>query len=68
MENQKQRLLAYLEQGETINPLKAWDELGIYRLASRICDLRKEGVEVKDRWLDVSNRYGEFVKVKQYYL
>ena len=68
MENQKQRLLAYLEQGETINPLKAWDELGIYRLASRICDLRKEGIEVKDRWLDVSNRYGEFVKVKQYYL
>jgi hypothetical protein len=31
-------------------------------------DLRKEGIEIKDEWLDVSNRFGEFVKVKQYYL
>tara|TARA_Y100000592_G_C5468323_1_gene317973 strand:+ start:332 stop:535 length:204 start_codon:yes stop_codon:yes gene_type:complete len=65
---QKQRLLTYLEQGNKINPLKAWQELGIYRLASRICDLRKEGVEVKDEWLEVPNRYGEFVRVKEYYL
>ncbi len=65
---QKQRLLVYLEQGNKINPLKAWQELGIYRLASRICDLRKEGNEVKDEWLEVPNRYGEFVRVKQYYL
>jgi hypothetical protein len=65
---QKQRLLSYLEQGNKINPLKAWQELGIYRLASRICDLRKEGNEVKDEWLEVPNRYGEFVRVKQYYL
>jgi hypothetical protein len=66
--NQNKRLLTYLEQGQTINPLKAWNELGIYRLASRVCDLRKQGIEIKDRWLDVPNRYGEFVKVKQYYL
>jgi len=66
--NQNKRLLNYLEQGETINPLKAWNELGIYRLASRVCDLRKQGIEVKDRWLDVSNRYGESIRVKQYYL
>jgi|TARA_Y100001973_G_scaffold48395_1_gene72043 hypothetical protein len=65
---QKQRLLTYLEQGNKINPLKAWQELGIYRLASRICDLRKEGNEIKDEWLEVPNRYGEFVRVKQYYL
>tara|TARA_B100001778_G_C18605458_1_gene639533 strand:+ start:1503 stop:1706 length:204 start_codon:yes stop_codon:yes gene_type:complete len=65
---QKQRLLIYLEQGNKINPLKAWQELGIYRLASRICDLRKEGNEIKDEWLEVPNRYGEFVRVKQYYL
>jgi len=66
--NQKTRLLNYLEEGKSVNPLKAWNELGIYRLASRICDLRKEGIKVKDVWLDVSNKYGEFVKVKQYYL
>lgn len=66
--NQKTRLLNYLEEGNPINPLKAWNELGIYRLASRICDLRKEGIKIKDVWLDVSNKYGEFVKVKQYYL
>ena len=66
--NQNKRLITYLEQGQKINPLKAWNELGIYRLASRVCDLRKQGTEIKDEWLDVPNRYGEFVKVKQYYL
>jgi hypothetical protein len=66
--NQNKRLLTYLEQGKKVNPLEAWNNLGIYRLASRVCDLRKEGIEVKDEWLDVSNRFGEFVKVKQYYL
>ena len=65
---QKKRLLTYLEQGNKINPLKAWQELGIYRLASRICDLRKEGNEIKDEWLEVPNRFGEFVRVKEYYL
>ena len=45
--NQNKRLLNYLEQGNKINPLKAWNELGIYRLASRVCDLRKEGTEIK---------------------
>tara|TARA_Y100000592_G_scaffold17692_2_gene26600 strand:- start:339 stop:542 length:204 start_codon:yes stop_codon:yes gene_type:complete len=65
---QKKRLLTYLEQGNKINPLKAWQELGIYRLASRICDLRKDGNEIKDEWLEVPNRFGEFVRVKQYYL
>ena len=65
---QKQRLLTYLEQGNKINPLKAWQELGIYRLASRICDLRKDGNEIKDEWLEVPNRFGEFVRVKEYYL
>ena len=66
--NQNKRLLTYLEQGERVNPLSAWNSLGIYRLSSRIFDLRKQGIEIKDEWLDVSNRYGEFVKVKQYYL
>jgi hypothetical protein len=65
---QNKRLLTYLEQGNKINPLKAWQELGIYRLASRICDLRKDGNEIKDEWLEVPNRFGEFVRVKQYYL
>jgi hypothetical protein len=54
--NQNKRLLTYLEQGQKINPLKAWNELGIYRLASRVCDLRKQGNKIKDEWLDVPNR------------
>jgi len=66
--NQNKRLLTYLEEGKPINPIKAWNELGIYRLASRVCDLRKQGITIKDAWLDVANRYGEFVRVKQYYL
>ena len=40
-------LLEYLEENESINPLEALSELGIYRLSGRICDLRKLGYPIE---------------------
>ena len=63
----KERLQHHLESGKSVNPLSSWLELGIYRTASRIHEIRKE-YEVKDRWIEVKNQFGELVKVKEYYL
>ena len=65
---QKQRLLGYLQTHESINPLTAWQVLGIYRLASRVSDLKKDGVLIGNRGKKVTNQYGEKCTVADYYL
>lgn len=65
---QKQRLLGYLQTHESINPLIAWKVLGIYRLASRVSDLKKDGIQIVNRGKKVTNQFGEKCKVADYYL
>jgi hypothetical protein len=36
-------ILKYLESGETLTPMDALNSMGVFRLASRINDLRKQG-------------------------
>jgi len=64
---QCERLLTYLKD-TPINPMEAWQTLGIYRLASRINDLRKAGHNIETRRIKVSNRYGETTEVAEYHL
>ncbi len=68
MKTQCERLLDNLLQGFRINGLNAWQSLGIYRLGSRIHDLRSQGYPVKDNWIKKSNQFGEEVRFKEYYL
>ena len=65
--SQKQRLLAYLKQ-HPINPLEAWQQLGIYRLAAQVHILRDEGHNIKTDLVEVKNRYNEVCKVAKYTL
>ena len=65
---QTDRLRQHLMAGKAINPLEAWRTLGIYRLAARVHDLRKEGVDVRSEFVKVTNQFGEPCRVKQYRL
>ena len=65
---QTERLLAYLQEHETIDPLTSWQVLGIYRLTSRIWDLKQEGHTIITSRKKVSNRYGESCTVAEYRL
>ena len=65
--SQKQRLLAYLKQ-HSINPLEAWQQLGIYRLAAQVHILRDEGHNIKTDLVEVKNKYSEVCKVAKYTL
>ena len=65
--SQKQRLLAYLKQ-HPINPLEAWQQLGIYRLAAVVHLLREDGHEIKTDLVEVKNKYNEVCKVAKYTL
>lgn len=66
--SQNDRLLRHLKSFPSIDPLKAWSQLGIYRLASRICELRQAGHKIEKRMAIVTNRWGEEVRVAEYSL
>jgi hypothetical protein len=55
------RLLTYLREHESINPLEAWTELGIYRLGTRIFELRRRDCEIRTERKYVLNRWNEKV-------
>lgn len=56
---QNEILLKYLEEHEEgITAREALLELGIGRLASRICDLRREKVPISSTSEKVTTRYG----------
>jgi hypothetical protein len=48
--------------------MTAWSELGIYRLASRINDLRKVGHKINTKKVEVVNRWGESSYIAEYSL
>lgn len=63
---QTERLLEHLKHFDSVEPMQAWTQLGIYRLASRIHDLRKEGHAIEKRMVTTTNRWGEEVRFAQY--
>jgi hypothetical protein len=66
--NQKQRLLCYLKEHKTINPLIAWTVLGIYRLSDAIFKLRNDGHAINTNHLVVKNHFNEPCVVAEYSL
>tara|TARA_B100001094_G_scaffold59835_1_gene55298 strand:- start:29352 stop:29576 length:225 start_codon:yes stop_codon:yes gene_type:complete len=68
--NQQYQLLEYLKINHCIEPLQALDELGIYRLAAVIHDLRnKIGHDmITTERVNVKNRYGNSVSIARYWL
>ena len=63
---QLQRLEEYLLTHDNINPLQAWNELGIYRLSAVVFDLRKEGLNIHTGRMKVRNKFGETCEVGLY--
>lgn len=68
MDTQKKRILKHLQRYQKIDPLKAWNYYGVYRLASRISELRAEGYNVVTTDKVVKNKYGEKCRVAEYVL
>jgi Helix-turn-helix domain len=66
--NQQQRLTEYLKKHGTIDPLKAWTQLGIYRLADTVFNLRKKGYDITTSNKKVKNKFKEVCVVAEYKL
>lgn len=63
---QLERLLNYLIENKSIDPLNAWKELGIYRISDTVLKLRKKGYNITTERKRVFNQFGEECKVANY--
>ena len=63
---QKERVKKYIKDYGSISSWEAFQDLGITRLASRICDIEAEGIRVKRQREAVKNRYGETTYITRY--
>ena len=68
METQNKRLIEYLRKHDSIDPLEAWQKLGIYRLSARVHDLRNDANQIVTHTKELKNSFGEVVKVASYSL
>jgi hypothetical protein len=67
MKAQNERLLTWLKGGYAINPMTALKTLGIFRLAARINDIQ-DRVEIQRGWIEVTNKFGETCRVREYWI
>ena len=67
MNNQENRIVQYCKEFGSITAWQAMKELGIMRLASRICDMRSK-YQILDEWVDDLNRYGDKIRYKRYFI
>lgn len=65
---QCERVLQYMQDFGSINPMQALGDLGCYRLGARIYDLRQDGHHITRRMVSAKNRYGESVSYAEYRL
>ena len=68
MLTQTERVLEYMEKYGSVTQIEALNDLGVMRLASRISDLKKQGIPVISKVEAVKNRYGEVCYIKRYSL
>lgn len=67
-QTQCDRILRHLKDHGTLTGVTALEEYGIAHLASRITDLRQQGVEIRKEMKEGKNRYGEKTRYAVYSL
>jgi len=66
--NQCERIMSFIVLNGSITQKDAMNDLGVYRLASRIADLKREGYNIQKEMTEVINRYGEKCHIARYSL
>ena len=63
---QRDVIIEYIREFGSITPMQAFADLGITKLATRISEMRKEGMKFKIETVSVKNRYGKTVSYAKY--
>lgn len=63
----KNKVFQYIQDFGSITTYQAFTDLGCTRLSEYIRQLRLT-YQIDDEWVETTNRYGEKVRYKKYYL
>ena len=63
---QREAIINYITEFGSITPYQAFADLGITKLATRISEMRKDGMRFKIDTVKVKNRYGKTVPYAKY--
>ena len=63
---QRDAIIEYITEFGSITPMEAFSDLGITKLATRISEMRKDGMKFKIETVTVKNRYGKSVSYAKY--
>lgn len=65
---QHQEIIKYIEDFGSITPMQAFADLGITKLATRVSEMRRDGMQFKIETVKSKNRYGKPVYFAKYSL
>lgn len=65
---QTEKVLRHMKKFGTITPMDAIREYGCLRLGARICELRRDGYNIKSKIITGINRFGERTHYAEYNL
>ena len=63
---QREEILRYIEEFGSITPMEAFADLRITKLATRISEMRKDGMKFKIEIVHGKNRYGRSTHYARY--
>lgn len=63
---QREAIINYITDFGSITPMEAFADLGITKLATRISEMRKDGMEFKIETVKSKNRYGKPTRYAKY--
>lgn len=64
----REQILEYIKKFGSINPLQALQDIGCFRLASRISELKKQGYPIISERVNYTTRLGEAKHYHEYRL
>lgn len=59
-------ITAHIDTFGSITPFEAFTEYGITKLATRISELRRQGVQIQGEMVEGKNRYGQPIRFMRY--
>lgn len=65
---QHEQILTYIRTFGSISPMEAFADLGITKLATRVSEMRKEGISFIKEPITTKNRFGRSVIFMRYKL
>lgn len=65
---QRERIIDYINKFGSISPIEAFQDLGITKLATRVSEMRQDGIQFRIVLEKGKNRFGETTHYARYFL